>query len=130
MDDDVPQRAAVGGLSIVIIVTMKLSTHDIEEAVRRAVAAAHAPSRVIVFGSYARGDADEGSDLDLIVVERDVEDKGAEMIRLNRAVGWIGKGVDILVYSEQEFEQRSRVPGTAPYWASKEGNVLYDDAPR
>jgi predicted nucleotidyltransferase len=129
VDDDVPQCAEVGWLSTAIITGMKLSSQDINEAVRRAVAAAHDPSRVIVFGSYARGDADEGSDLDMIVIEREIENKGAEMVRLNRAVGWIGKGVDILVYSEEEFEQRSRVPGTVPYWASREGNVLYDGTP-
>ncbi len=102
-----------------------LNERDIEEAVRRAVAAAHAPSRVIVFGSYARGDADEGSDLDLMVVEREVPSKGEEMVRLNRAIGWVGKGVDVLVYTEREFARRSEVPGTAPYWARREGKVLW-----
>lgn len=101
-----------------------LNEQAINEAVRRAVAAAHTPSRVIVFGSYARGDADEGSDLDIMVVERDVPSKGDEMLRLNRAIGWIGKGVDVLVYSEEEFKRRSQVPGTAPYWASREGKVI------
>lgn len=105
-----------------------LNEQAINEAVRRAVAAAHAPSRVIVFGSYARGDADEGSDLDIMVVEREVPSKGEEMLRLNRAIGWVGKGVDVLVYSEEEFERRSQVPGTAPYWASREGKVMYDAA--
>ena len=105
-----------------------LNEQAINEAVRRAVAAAHAPSRVIVFGSYARGDADEGSDLDLMVVEREVPSKGEEMLRLNRAIGWVGKGVDVLVYSEEEFERRSQVPGTAPYWASREWKVMYDAA--
>ena len=105
-----------------------LNQQSIEEAVRRAVAAAHAPSRIIVFGSYARGDADEGSDLDLMVIEREFPSKGEEMLRLNRAIGWVGKGVDVLVYSEQEFERRSQVPGTAPYWANREGKVMYDAA--
>lgn len=98
-----------------------LNSQDIDEAVRRAVTAAHAPLRVIVFGSYARGDADEGSDLDLIVVEREIPSKGEEMLRLNRAIGWIGKGVDVLVYSEEDFARRSAIPGTAPYWAVREG---------
>lgn len=107
-----------------------LDEDAIQEAVRRAVSAAHAPLRVIVFGSYARGDADEGSDLDLIVIEREVPDKGAEMLRLDRAIGWLGKGVDVLVYSEEEFARRSQVPGTAPYWAHREGKVWYDAGAR
>lgn len=105
-----------------------LSQQTIEDTVKRAVAAAHAPSRVIVFGSYARGDADEGSDLDIMVIERELPSKGEEMLRLNRAIGWVGKGVDVLVYTEQEFDRRSQVPGTAPYWARTEGKVMYDAA--
>lgn len=99
-------------------------------AVRRAVAAAQAPLRALLIGSYARGDADEGSDLDLVVIERKVSDKGAEMLRLRRAIGDIGTGVDVLVFSEEEFSRRSQVPGTLPYWASREGKVLYDATAR
>ena len=68
------------------------------------------------------------ADLDLMVIEREVPNKGEEMLRLNRAIGWSGKGVDVLVYSEQDFERRSVIPGTAPYWARTEGKVLYDTA--
>ena len=42
--------------------------------------------------------------------------------------GYIGKGVDVLVYSEEDFARRSAVPGTVPYWARIEGKVLYDAA--
>lgn len=103
-----------------------LDIHTIQKAVQRAVAAAQAPSRVILFGSYARGDADEGSDVDLMVIERRLDNKGEEMVKLSRAIGWIGKGVDVLVYSEDDFLRRSVVPGTAPYWAATEGKVMYD----
>ncbi len=47
-------------------------TEAIEFAVQRLVIAAHAPLKVILFGSYARGDADAGSDVDLLVVEREI----------------------------------------------------------
>ncbi|MDP2783587.1 MAG: nucleotidyltransferase domain-containing protein [Sulfurimicrobium sp.] len=105
-----------------------LSAQHILEAARRAAAAASSPARVMVFGSYARGDADEGSDLDLLVVEREVADKAAEYLKLHRAIGAIGVGVDVLVYSQHEFERRCQVPGTVPYWAKKEGKLLYDAA--
>jgi predicted nucleotidyltransferase len=103
-----------------------LSAQLILDAARRAAAAASSPARVMVFGSYARGDADEGSDLDLLVVERDVMDKAAEYLKLHRAIGAIGVGVDVLICSQQEFERRSQVPGTVPYWANKEGKLLHD----
>ena len=102
-----------------------LSHETIREAVNRIVAAAR-PSKVILLGSYARGEADAGSDLDLVVVEPEVRNRGEEMVRLRLAVGWIGRGVDVLVCSEEEYETRGRVPGTALYWARQEGKVLHD----
>jgi predicted nucleotidyltransferase len=99
----------------------------LQRAVERIVAAAQ-PSRVILFGSYGRGDADAGSDLDLMVVKPQVSDKYTEMIRLHEVVGSIGVGVDVLVYSDAEYERRSQVPGTVLYWARKEGKALYEAA--
>lgn len=102
-----------------------VSQETINRAVQRLVAAAK-PSKVILFGSYARGDARENSDLDLIVIEPKVQNTWEEMVRLHSIVGDIGVGVDILVYSEAEAERRKQVPGTLPYWAFKEGKTLYD----
>ncbi|MFS8907382.1 nucleotidyltransferase domain-containing protein [Synechococcus sp. B60.1] len=97
----------------------------LQEIVQRIVAVAQ-PSRVLLFGSYGRGDADAGSDLDLIVIEPEVSDPYSEMIRLHKAVGSIGPGLDLLVYSEAEYQRRSQVPGTVLYWARKEGRALYE----
>lgn len=57
----------------------------IERAGRALLDAASSPARVILFGSHARGDAHEGSDLDLLVIEREVDDRAAESVRLRRA---------------------------------------------
>jgi len=104
---------------------MMLDEQELQQVVQRIVAVAQ-PSRVILFGSYGRGDADAGSDLDLMVITPQVVDKYTEMIRLRKAVGSIGVGVDVLVYSETEYKRRSQVPGTVLYWARKEGRPLYE----
>jgi predicted nucleotidyltransferase len=104
-----------------------IDERTLREVVKRIVAAAQ-PSRVILFGSYGRGDADAGSDLDLMVIEPEVPNRYEEMIRLHEAVGSVGAGVDVLVYSEAEYERRGRVPGTVLYWARKEGRALYEAA--
>lgn len=93
-------------------------------AVERLVAAAR-PKQIILFGSHARGDADDHSDIDLLVVQPVVEDRFEEMIRLNRALKGLVMPVDLLVVSEQEFEQRSATPGTVEHTARREGRVLY-----
>lgn len=105
-----------------------LSPEHIADAARRLIAQAAHPARVILFGSYARGEADEASDLDLMVVEQGLTDKANEYLRLREAVGHSGVGIDLLLVSAQEFDRRSQVPGTAAYWAKKEGKILYDAA--
>ncbi len=72
-----------------------LSESDIRLAVERLVAVARAPSKAIVFGSYARGEADEGSDLGLLVVERELEEKLPESVRLRGAIGRVAPGVGV-----------------------------------
>lgn len=103
-----------------------LADHAIFDAAQSAALAASSPAAVMLFGSYARGDADEGSDLDLLVIEQFVTDKASEYQKLHRAVGAIGVGVDIVVISREEFTRRSQVLGTVPYWALKEGKLLHD----
>jgi len=105
-----------------------LTTEYIADAARRLGTQAGHPAKVILFGSYARGEADDASDLDLMVVEQGLTDRAKEYLRLKEAIGHAGVGVDLLVVSEQEFERRSQVPGTAAYWAKKEGKILYDAA--
>lgn len=103
-----------------------LTLEQITQAARRVAVEASQPAKIILLGSYARGDADSASDLDLLVVEHELPDKAAEYLRLKGAIGRLGVGIDLLLLSEQEFERRSQVPGTLPYWARKEGKVLYD----
>jgi len=104
-----------------------LPHQTIQAAVDRIVAAAD-PSKVILFGSYARGEATEDSDLDLMVVEPEVANRAKEMARLRRAVGKFNIGVDVLVYSEAEFEERKNWLSSVVYWAQQEGKVLYERA--
>ncbi|MEN6342911.1 MAG: nucleotidyltransferase domain-containing protein [Methanospirillum sp.] len=62
------------------------------------------PSRIILFGSRARGDADREADPDLLVVEPVLgdRDRGERMVRYRTAIGRIGLGVDLLVSSEEK----------------------------
>ena len=104
-----------------------LAKRTLEQLVERIVAVAH-PSRIILFGSYGRGNATEDSDVDIMVIKSQVDNQYEELLSLYQAVGTIGAGVDLLLYSEAELGRRSQVPGTVLYWAQQEGMSLYEAA--
>ena len=104
-----------------------ITPEKIAEAVRRIVETAH-PVRVILFGSHARGDADRDSDMDLLVVERNVQDRYAEMVRLHHSLRGLILPVDILVISEMDFGEWADTPGSVYCTARREGKVLYEAA--
>ena len=102
-----------------------ISPESIRLAVETLVREAH-PERVILFGSYARGDAGPESDLDLLVVGRDVPRRQAEMARLRRVVSPLRIPVDIhLVELKQLSSTWADFPGSYLYYALREGQVLY-----
>lgn len=102
-----------------------ISEETLRKAVSRLVEVAR-PSKVILFGSYATGKANEDSDLDIMVIEPTRRDAGQNWVALRDAIGDVGTGVDVLVFSEEETNQRGQVPGTVIYWALKEGRVMYE----
>lgn len=102
-----------------------MSTQDtIRQAVERLAADPRA-RRIILFGSQARGDATADSDIDLLVIESEVADRGAEMVRLRRLLRPLPASFDVLVYSQDEVNEWGRQPGSALYRALKEGKVLH-----
>jgi predicted nucleotidyltransferase len=95
-----------------------------QAAVERLVAVAQ-PTKIILFGSQARGDADDRSDVDLLVIKRAVTDRYEELVQLNQALRGLLLPVDLLLTSEQEFEERASQAGTVEHAARCEGRVLY-----
>ncbi len=86
------------------------------------------PERIIMFGSQARGDAGEVSDLDVMVVENGVPDRAAEMVRLNRLLRSFEIPVDLLVVSAEKFNYWRDTPGNVYFEAATEGVTLYEAA--
>ena len=77
----------------------------IERAGRALIEATAAPAKVILFGSRARGDADERSDFDFLVIEQEVGDRFGEMARLDRVLGRLLIPADVVVVSEQHAQK-------------------------
>ncbi len=88
------------------------------------------PESVILFGSRARGDAKEDSDVDFVVVESSPfgsgRDRRNEETRLWRALAGFAVSKDILVYSSDEVDYWRDSINNVLARALREGRVLYE----
>ncbi len=97
----------------------------IEAAGKTLAELADDPVKILLFGSRARGDAGPESDYDFLVVERDLKDRKAEMIRLRRALRPLGVPCDVLVVSERYAEEWAGALNSTMHSALTEGRVLH-----
>ena len=84
------------------------------------------PSRVVLFGSQARGTAREGSDVDLLVVMGNGTDKRRTAVEIRRSLGDLPVSKDIVVATLDEITSRGNVVGTVLHAALREGRVIYE----
>lgn len=103
---------------------MNPSEATVERAGRALVEATTSPTKVILFGSRARGDADEHSDFDFLVIEREVDDRFGEMVRLGRILGRLLIPADVVVVSQEHAQKWGTVKGTMLHDALREGRVV------
>ena len=85
------------------------------------------PRRVVLFGSYARGEANVNSDVDLLVVMDSDAPRLERSVPIRRAISerWI-EPVDIIVRSPMAVEKNRDRRYTLEYEAMKDGVVLYE----
>jgi predicted nucleotidyltransferase len=84
------------------------------------------PEKIILFGSAARGDADEYSDLDLIVIKKSNQ---RFVERLVEVMAYLPREVvkaDVLVYTPEEFQAMQEEGNPFIEQALKDGVVLYE----
>ena len=96
------------------------------QEVRSRLVARFRPERIILFGSQARGDAGESSDVDLLIICPLRGDRKTLMVEMDRTLGGLGIARDIVLLTPEEFERDRQVPGTVARPASMEGRVLYE----
>lgn len=95
------------------------------EVVRRVVAVAR-PHKIILFGSWSRGEARPDSDIDLLVVSDDARPRAQRAAALYGALSDLIIPMDILVYRPGEIEAWRDVPRAFVTTAVREGRVLYE----
>lgn len=84
------------------------------------------PKRIILFGSRARGDASEASDVDLLVVVPDPTDTSEAAFQMRSCLSGLSVAKDILVTTPEEIAYRGHVTGSVLHAALREGRVVHD----
>jgi predicted nucleotidyltransferase len=84
------------------------------------------PDKIILFGSQARSDSDERSDIDLLVLTNPNGNRRKLMVEMDRALKGLNYARDIVILSSEEFERDKNISGTIARYAYLEGKVLYE----
>ncbi|MDP6040930.1 MAG: nucleotidyltransferase domain-containing protein [Candidatus Latescibacteria bacterium] len=109
----------------------KLGTERIDAQIIDYVAAKIAeeiqPEKIILFGSHARGDADQNSDLDLFVVTEAQEPSRIVRRKIDRLLWGRRFPIEVIVRTPQEVDRNLKAKN--PFYLHhifKEGKVLYE----
>ncbi len=106
------------------VLTNKTTDKQITKITNQIVKKFH-PEKIILFGSYAGGDANPDSDIDLLVVMTVEGSKREKAVEIGVALHNIKIPKDIIVTTPEEFEWRKDIAGTIERPAFRQGRILY-----
>ncbi|MBU1003064.1 MAG: nucleotidyltransferase domain-containing protein [Proteobacteria bacterium] len=107
--------------------TLPVEAHPgLIDEMARAIVGGFAPKALILFGSQARGDADEFSDVDFVAVVDSGRPSDAVQRDILRALARFPVDVHLLVRTPEEYLRQVRIPGARVYPAEREGKFLHE----
>ena len=100
--------------------------HVIEDILQKIVAG-YSPQKVILFGSYAYGQPDENSDIDLLIIKETKKRPIERWMEVKRLVRDRNRTVSIspLVYTPRELDERLAIKDFFIQEVLEKGKVLY-----
>ena len=102
-----------------------ISTEQLNDITERIVRCFE-PEKIIVFGSYARGDAREDSDIDLLVVAATDLPVRERFPAIRRVLGDFPAAFDVFWKTPEEYRRWRNVVNHVVYFAEKYGRVMYE----
>lgn len=102
-------------------------TPEIIEEVKKRLVNVYQPEAIYLFGSYAWGQPDDESDLDLLVVIKESDEKKSHLRSIpgRRALWDLGIPKDLIVYTQDEFNERVNDQTSLLYKIKNDGKVIY-----
>ncbi len=88
---------------------------------------AYNPLFIYIFGSYAWGNPSPDSDLDILVVVDESEERSYKRsLRGYDVLFGLGLSKDIIVLTQQEFQERSMERSSLAHSVKKRGKLIYE----
>lgn len=101
-------------------------SQEIIEKVKNRLVKAYNPESIYLFGSYAWGTPTEDSDLDLLIVVDESDEKSFKRpLAAYDALFGMNIAKDIIVYTKQEFDTISKNKTTLGFKIKKDGKLIY-----
>ncbi len=101
-----------------------INKHDIAKIAKRIGIAVNA-EQIILFGSYARGNARENSDVDLMIIAESKLPRFKRSRAIYKSLRPYPFGMDLLVYTPQEIERGKRSRVSFVSTVLREGKTVY-----
>lgn len=109
---------------------MSAISQDMIKEITKAIVEAVHPLKIILFGSFAKGNAGHESDLDIMIIEEKPFDatrsRRKEIGDIHRHLRKFSVPIDILVYSQYEFIKWSNALNHVIAQAAREGKIIYE----
>lgn len=84
------------------------------------------PDKILLIGSYAAGNPNVDSDIDLIVIKDSILPRYKRGIEIDYALKGIGVPADIIVYTHNELIAEKEIPCSFIQTAVKTSKLLYE----
>ncbi|HEX6270716.1 MAG TPA: nucleotidyltransferase domain-containing protein [Anaerolineales bacterium] len=104
----------------------RIPQEAIDEVVRQ-IAEKFKPQKIILFGSYARGNPRPESDVDILVVMETPLKESKQSLEIRRHLS-VMFGLDLIVYKPQHLEKRLEMGDWFLRDILREGKVVYESS--
>lgn len=116
---------AVPDLKLPPINSRKRIPNSVIRELARRIAEQFNPEKIILFGSYARGNPHPESDVDLLVVMDTKLKEVQQSIQICQQIEY-GFGLDLIVYTPRHLRQRLKMGDWFVRDVLEEGKILYE----
>lgn len=96
------------------------------DEIKNIIVNAISPEKIILFGSYAAGNPEKDSDIDILIIQDSPLNQHQRNMKIRRLFPHRNFSLDVFVFTREEEKQFKDIKGTILNTAFTRGNVLYE----